>query len=45
MHSYNSTSPAKQPGKSHGKALSIPHVHPQDSLGVTGSTRRLLLPG
>lgn len=39
VQSYNSTSPAKQPGKSHGRALSIPHVHPWDSLGVTGITK------
>lgn len=43
VDSYNSTSPAKQPGISHGKALSIPHVHPQDSLGVTGITREASL--
>lgn len=43
VDSYNSTSPAKQPGINHGKALGIPHIHPWDSLWVAGITREASL--
>lgn len=43
VDSYDGTSPAKQPGINHGKALSTPHIHPRDSLWVTGITREASL--